>query len=188
MGVDAVVAACGGDCARAACLDVDGEVVVGVDGFAVVVRGGEGCTIAEDQVGRAVEPEPPADRDVGGDDVPVLRAVRAIRDVGVRASDDGVVGAYLPVAVRVDVGHEVRAERLARDVGGIDRALVDGCAVGKQLPGLDGNGAIVGIVAAGGDAVGGVRPAEDDGAAVNTVVVGACRGDAAAIDGEGAVG
>ena len=193
--------AVGDDSAGAVRLAVDGELV-GVDGVVAGVRDGEGCAIAEDQVGVAVEVEQPADCDVGGDDVPAA----AIRDAAVRVREGGVVGAYLPVAVRVDVGHEVRAERLAREDGGIDHALVDGRAVGKQLPVLDGDGA---IEAVGGDAVGGVRPAEGDGEPdVDTVgatvgingtavdgyalggdaVVLGCCGDAAAVDGDAVVG
>ena len=181
----------GGEDAGAVRLAVDGEVSVGADGFIIGggVRDGEGCAVAEDQVGGGVgEAELPADGDVGGDDVPVLRAVRAIRDVAVRARDDGVVGAYLRVAVRVDVGDEVRAERLARDVGAIDRALVDGGPVGEQLPALDGDGAGVRIVAADGDAVGGVRPAESD-VVVGPDAVGASGcSNVAAVDGEVSAG
>ena len=181
---DTVPTAIGDDSARAVRLAVDGKLA-GIDGDAVggAVRDGEGCAVAEDQAGVA-KSETPADRDVGGDDVPGFPTV-VIRDVGGRVCDDCVVGAYLPVAVRVDVGHEVGAERLAREDGAIDRALVDGCAVGEQLPAIDGDGAGVGIVAVGVDAVGGVRPTEGDVAVGVDAVFAAGGGDIAAVDGHG---
>ena len=97
------------------------------------VRDGEGRAVAENQVGVVVEEgDLPVDRDVVAHNVPGCLAGSAVFDPGFGGvRDDGVVGADLPVAVRVDVGHEVRAERLAGEDGGSDRALVDGRTVGK---------------------------------------------------------
>ena len=90
-------------------------------------------------MGGAVEVEPSADVDVGGDDVPSASAV--VPDVARGVGEDGVVGAEPLGAVRVDVGYEVRTERLAVDLGGINLALVDGDAVGERLVGLDADAA-----------------------------------------------
>ena len=80
----------------------------------------------------------------------------------------------------------VRTQHRACDGIGIDLPLVKVCAVGEQLPVLDGDGA---VVAAGEDAVAKVRPAEDDVAAgTDAVSVGRGGVDSAAVDGEGLVG
>ena len=122
VGVDAVIVALGGDCAavdrdvavvdvdagaavggggaRTVCLAVDGEAIAEFDCVTVLVRDGEGRAVAENQVGD-VDVEPSADGDVGGDDVPSASA--AVRDVARGVGEDGVVGADLLVAVRVDV-------------------------------------------------------------------------------------
>ena len=136
------------------------------------------------------EAEISADRDIGCDDVPVRRAVLAIRDVADGARDKDVVGAFQLVAVRVDVGDggEVWAKRLAGDDGGINRSLIDGRAVGEYLPGFDGDGAVVSTVAAGGDAVARVRPAEGDVAVSINAAVIACGDDIAASNGHRAIG
>ena len=76
-----------------------------------------------------------------------------------------------------------RPQRRAREGGDlviVEVVFVDGAAVGELLSVLDADVAVFGRVAAGGDAVGGLRPAEDDVVVGVDAVVVAVGGDGAA--------
>ena len=87
---------------------------------------------------------------------------------------------------------QTRHQRLARDGGGVDDASVGVYTVRENLPFLDGECAVAMVepVAAGGDAVGEIAPAEGDVAVVDDDAAAAVAGrggaDGAAVDGDGA--
>ena len=136
------------------------------------------------------EIERSVDRGIADNDKPVCRVWFAIHGMAARTRDDGEVGAILRFAVRVDV-RDGGPERLARKGGGecfvhakVERAAVYGCAVGEELSIIDDNA--WNIVAAGGDAVHGIRPAEGDDTTRDAVAAIACssHADCTAVDGD----